>query len=178
MKISFLRKLITSALVVAPSLAVAQSSGDEDQERGELLEFQDWRMQCIRNENQQTRCSLFQKIGTEQGQTVLTVSVMLRPDNKPIVVYAVPLGVQIPAGLTIEIRNRYYKVLERNLLYSHCNRGGCYAISELDKTLYEVLIGGRSLTARFHTPAGKKVSVEGSLYGFTKGLISLKEKSP
>lgn len=142
----------------------------------EIVEFKNWAVRCVRPDPAQPKtCSLFQRLNTDQGQTVMTVSVVFADNDSSkdaTIVFALPLGLALQPGLTLDVDGLDPKVLN----YSHCNNNGCFASQILDDIRRGSFEMGKVLNVRFNTLQNQTVNIPASLYGFTAGYATLIEK--
>ncbi len=91
-------------------------------------------------------------------------------DRRLSVLFTVPLGVFLPAGLRLKVDGHDDT---KRLPYQFCNRDGCRAGFVLDEPWFGLFKGGLKATVTVRMPGGKDVTVPLSLKGFTKGVEAI-----
>ena len=86
------------------------------------------------------------------------------------VFFTLPLGLFLPAGVTLEVASR--DAIKR-LPYQLCNRQGCRASLALDDRWLAHFKRGFRATVTVRTLRGKDVAIPLSLKGFTKGVKAI-----
>jgi len=91
-----------------------------------------WAVNCD-NSQKGLDCRAVQSLFLKNtGQRLLTVAVRVPPDSKkPTMLIQVPLGVYLPAGITLQVGKEAAKTLP----YQNCNQAGCiaeYAVTEAE----------------------------------------------
>jgi invasion protein IalB len=134
--------------------------------------FQDWTVRCEKPAEAKTEvCFIFQTLVDEKAkQAVLQTVVGYLSDGKqPAMIFTVPLGVALRAGIGIKIDDGELM----RLPYENCNPAGCIAGLPLDDKLLSTLKRGIKGTVIIHDGGGRQVTLEVSLKGFTAGFESL-----
>ena len=91
-------------------------------------------------------------------------------DRRLGVFFTVPLGLFLPAGLTLKVDGR--DDIKR-LQYQICTRDGCRAGFPLDDRWLALFRGGLNGTVTVRTLRGNNVTMPLSLKGFTKGVQAI-----
>jgi len=138
-------------VALAGSQAVAQSP-DQATAKPEQKQFDDWQVRCSTAPSPNP-CDMFQELANPQqrNQRVMAILIAYVPSmDRYELRVAVPLGVSIPKGLTLQTDTYTSPVLR----YRNCDRDGCYVDVGVDKSLIEGLANS--------SPAGKaKVNITG-----------------
>ena len=115
-------------------------------------QYDDWQVRCSTAQSP-SPCDMFQELANPQqrNQRVMAILIAYVPSmDRYELRVAVPLGVSIPKGLTLQTDTYTSPVLR----YRNCDRDGCYVDVGVDKSLIEGLANS--------SPAGKaKVNITG-----------------
>ena len=128
----------------------------------------DWEMQCIRTEDGNDPCQMYQLLMDEQGTAVAEITMFrLKPGNQAVAgaMIAVPLETLLTAPLTLSVDGGKGK----RYPYSFCNPVGCYArvgFTQDDINAFKRGIKATITVIPFVAP-DQKVVVTMSLKGFT-----------
>lgn len=139
-------------------------------------QFEDWRTKCEKlPDDQGEQCFIFQTLIDEEAkQAVLQTVVGYLGDGKaqqqPAIIFTVPLGVALRAGIGVKIDDG--EVMR--IPYENCNPVGCVAGMPLDDKVLAALKRGLKSTVFVHDGAGRRISLEVSLKGFTAGFNALR----
>lgn len=173
-----MKKLLTALAFLTLCLLPAAAHTTEPTAQ----DFDDWRMVCETVEKQQ-RCRAFQRLSIKQGgnsQVMLIASIGYIEDGKsrvPTLRLTTPLGVILPAGLTVNVD----KGEKENLPYHVCLPDGCMTeIGLSDKGIADMK-KGRAMHVVYRAAGIKQpVAVQVSLKGFTAAHNALAnhEKKP
>ena len=90
-------------------------------------------------------------------------------DEKPAIIFTVPLGVALRAGIGVQIDDGEAIAVP----YEQCNPVGCVAGLPLDDKLLGVLKRGLSGKIMVVDGSGRRISLQISLKGFTAGFNAL-----
>jgi len=135
-------------------------------------QYKDWILQCGGEGLKEDQCYITQNISIQKSgpRSVRVVASYHGPDNKPLMIFILPLGILLPAGMTFNIDDG-----EKNKLPIRiCLPGGCKVRIILDKKLMGALKKGKQATvAFFDGKTRKQIIVEISLNGFTKAITAL-----
>jgi invasion protein IalB len=131
----------------------------------------DWNMRCIRSENGQDPCELFQLLVNNEGNPLSEIMVFPLPQGQAAIAGAtiiVPLKTLLTAGMTIGFDTETTK----SYPYSFCTEIGCIArigLTEGDIALMKA--GNQSvITIRHMDAPAKALNLNLSLSGFTAGF--------
>ncbi len=131
----------------------------------ETKTFADWTVRCF-PVNSPSPCDMFEMLANKQtGERVMSLSLAYMPaGDKHVIQIAVPLGVSLKNGATIQSDAYTSQVMP----YRRCDRGGCYV---------EMLLGSDAVTAlssstgaariRIFADGGKAFEIPFSLKGFS-----------
>ena len=131
----------------------------------------DWSMRCIRSENGQDPCELFQLLVNNEGNPLSEIMVFPLPQGQAAIAGAtiiVPLKTLLTARMTIG----FDAEITKSYPYSFCTEIGCFArigLTEDDIALMKV--GDQSvITIRHMDAPNKALNLKLSLSGFTAGF--------
>ena len=131
----------------------------------------DWNMRCIRSENGQDPCELFQLLVNNEGNPLSEIMVFPLPQGQSAIAGAtiiVPLKTLLTARMTIGFDTETTK----SYPYSFCTEIGCIArigLTEDDISLMKA--GNQSvITIRHMDAPDKALNLNLSLSGFTAGF--------
>ena len=166
-----MRKFILAAalLLAANGTAFAQSQPEQGKK------FGDWAVGCRQfQENKTERCVLFQNIVLRQsGKRVLSVQIARPAKDKPYIVgITAPLGILLPAGLTLQVDEKELVKFQLRL----CNVNGCQGQFPLTADVQRVFAAGKNGRVVFRQPNGRPLRVQFSLNGFEDGFADLDSK--
>lgn len=169
MRVVFRRRLRTGvvagvACLLAALIAHAQSATD--------TAFQDWMLKCEGQGRAAQKCYVFQTLQLQQtGQRVLTVVVgNLGPNGARIAHFTAPLGIHLPAGVTLKIDDGepFAATVET------CAADGCKFTIPLDDPFLRSLQRGRVLRVGFlDSVTRRQITVAVSLVGFADAFAAL-----
>jgi invasion protein IalB len=135
-------------------------------------QYNDWILQCGGEGLKEDQCYITQNISIQKSGTrsVRVVASYQGPENKPLMIFILPLGILLPAGMTFNIDDG-----EKNKLPIRiCLPGGCKVRMILNKKLIGALKKGNQATVTFvGGKTRKQIIVEISLNGFTKAMSAL-----
>jgi invasion protein IalB len=135
-------------------------------------QYNDWILQCGGEGLKEDQCYITQNISIQKSGTrsVRVVASYQGPENKPLMIFILPLGILLPAGMTFNIDDG-----EKNKLPVRiCLPGGCKVRMILNKKLIGALKKGNQATVTFvGGKTRKQIIVEISLNGFTKAMSAL-----
>jgi len=130
--------------------------------------FGDWRIRCNTPTGAPAGCTMFQNVIVKgSGQPVLqAVFGYMDGTNTPVGVFATPLGIYLPPGLTLQIdKGQVYE-----MAIEICGRSGCRVRFSLDETLLKTFKRGKTAEIVFQSGVRKPVEIPLSLKGFTAAL--------
>jgi len=135
-------------------------------------QYNDWILQCGGEGLKEDQCYITQNISIQKSGTrsVRVVASYQGPENKPLMIFILPLGILLPTGMTFNIDDG-----EKNKLPIRiCLPGGCKVRMILNKKLIGALKKGNQATVTFvGGKTRKQIIVEISLNGFTKAMSAL-----
>ncbi len=131
----------------------------------------DWSMRCIRSENRQDPCELFQLLVNNEGNPLSEVMVFPLPQGQAAIAGAtiiVPLETLLTARMTIS----FDPETTRSYPYSFCTESGCIARIGLTKDDIALMKAGNQsvITIRHIDAPNKALNLNLSLSGFTAGF--------
>lgn len=148
---------------VAPP-ALAQSATERT--------FQSWVVRCETPASGATRCRMVKVVRLKgSGQRLVRVVIALAEGaQQPVAAVLLPLGVYLPAGLTIRVdEGEALRVpIER------CTNAGCEARIQIVDALLKQLRAGTQVTYGFQDGARKDIAIPATLSGFTSAYAELK----
>lgn len=167
-----MRKLIlTAAALLTAGIGAASAQTPADSGK----KFGDWAVGCRQfNKDGPERCVLFQNIVLRQsGKRVLNVTVARAAKDKPYVAaITAPLGILLPAGLTLEVDEKELVKFQLRL----CNVNGCQGQFPVSADVRKVFEKGKNGRVIFRQPNGRPLRVQFSLNGFADGFRELDTK--
>ncbi len=161
-----LRLIFALILALAPQLAAAQI--DEGRQSG------DWTEGCVDRSQgkdpEKKRCFIFQRLYLEGAKEPAATIAVGRPEaDRPLVAaLTVPLGVHLPAGLTVWVEGD--KEATRRVALLFCLRNGCEADMRMDRVMLAAFKKHLSGVLSFRMVNGHQVGLPISLKGFTRAL--------
>ncbi|WP_298975503.1 invasion associated locus B family protein [uncultured Roseobacter sp.] len=131
-------------------------------------EFGDWDMRCIKTENGEDPCQMYQLLSNEEGTPISEFTLFKLPEGGQAQAGAtvvVPLETSLAGQLTIKIDDKPAK----RYPFAFCNRVGCYArIGLTDEDINSFKRGGEAVISIVPIVAqDQRVNVSLSLSGFT-----------
>src|SRR5579872_2139281 len=138
MRSSFLFALTAGAVLCATAAlcstaALAQTSPELD---GKPVGIGQWTVRCFKVSTP-SPCEMYYEIDDKNSsQRILGVSIAYSPSNdRHLMQIAVPLGISIPKGLTIQTDSFTSKALP----YRRCDRAGCYVEMAIDSSFIDTM---------------------------------------
>ena len=131
----------------------------------------DWNIRCIRSENGQDPCELFQLLVNNEGNPLSEIMVFPLPQGQVAIAGAtiiVPLKTLLTARMTIGFDTETTK----SYPYSFCTEIGCIARIGLTEGDIALMKGGNQsvITIRHMDAPDKALNLNLSLSGFTAGF--------
>jgi invasion protein IalB len=112
--------------------------------------------------------SLFFK---KTGQRFLSVAVRIEPETKkPSLLVQLPLGVYLPAGVTLQIG----KDAAKTLPYKNCDRGGCIAEYPITDAELAAMVKGADITLSAQSLQQKSFTLDVPGLGFAAAYAKIK----
>ena len=137
----------------------------------------DWTKGCLQasetRPNAAEQCFIYQRLfppGSEQAAATVAVG---RPggDSPVVASLTVPLGVNLPAGLTLWVEGDEKAVRRPSLLF--CVQAGCEANMRMDEAMLTAFKQHLNAVLSFTMVDGRQVALPISLRGFTSALAFL-----
>ena len=198
--IATLRALALTGLLVFPGAALAQSQTEAEAETsaegnnatglsmgtadGEpqvgstyaLSEHGDWQLRCVKTENGQDPCQLYQLLADGDGNSVAEFSIFNLPEGQQAIAGATVVT-PLETLLTAQLRIQVDAGQARRYPYSFCSQAGCFArvgftADEVDA--FKAGNAGKVLIVPAAAP-DQTVQLTLSLTGFTAGWNALLE---
>lgn len=134
----------------APGLVSMSAALAADQPASQAL----WGKQCGKDPNGKDICAVQQFISGQPGNTQLLLAQFgyNGPQNKPRLVLSAPLGVALPAGITLGIDG----AKPITVPFESCNTGGCLSIIDMDEAALTQFRKGKVLTVHYVVPGAQK----------------------
>ncbi len=123
-----------------------------------------WTVRCFPIHSQ-SPCDMFELLANKtSGKRVMSISIAYVPaSDRHVIQIAVPLGIAIPSGLTLEAGQYTSPVLP----YRRCDREGCYIEAVMDGRIVAALAStDGAAKARIASDDGRKIAISFSLNGF------------
>lgn len=165
---------------VSPGQPAEDASGEPQVGQPYIREeFGDWGLRCLRTEDGNDPCQLYQLLEDQEGNAVAEVSIFPLPEGREAVAGATivaPLETLLTENLTLSVDGAD----ARQYPFTFCNRAGCVArvgftASELD----EFRAGNAAQLAIVPAAApDQTVTLTMSLSGFTAGYEAAGESAP
>jgi invasion protein IalB len=130
-----------------------------------------WASQCVadgRSGNQD--CSVFQRVVTQAGQLVGSVTVRIPPGGEPVMVVSTPLGLYLPNGITFSIDGSAPSKLELQT----CEQTGCIATLPVSEEALNAMSKGQKIDISFANMNRQTITLPLSLVGFTAAFQRIK----
>jgi invasion protein IalB len=156
----------------APQQQAPQGEGAPAEGTITEQQFKDWTVRCGRQAEQGPEvCEMQQQQVDNEGRTVMAVAVGRVPGSSDLgLLIMVPLGILLPAGVTLQIDGGSEMPLQVN----RCERNGCRIELLLEQDLLTRLKSGSQAKVFFEAfdPQGerRRLGVPISLLGFTAAL--------
>lgn len=152
----------------SPAPAVTEKSSPEAEKSTEIkVAGAKWVSQCASASRQsQVECTMEQTILLNNTRQLLASVVLRVPadTHQPVMMVHVPVGLYIPAGLTLQIDEG--KPLSIGL--QTCDLKGCYAGETVPKDMIESMKGGKRLAITFQNVAKQSITVPLTLDNFAE----------
>ena len=156
------------------TIAEPEQSGPEVGQTYVRETFTDWEFRCVKSEDGNDPCQLYQLLDDETGNSVAEITMFAIPPGNRAVAGATVIT-PLETLLTEQVRLSVDGANSRRYPFNFCTRLGC--IARLGFTEEEVAQFRRGVKAELTiVPAGapdKTVTVDISLAGFTAGFAAL-----
>lgn len=167
-----LKAIATLSVVAGLSLGIpAQAQALKAGEK-----FGDWTVGCEKPQGEATaeRCFIFQNVVVrENRQQVLLIAVGLHGDEKqPATILTVPLGVYLPAGLTLAVPG----AKPIRIVIETCTTKGCRGATALDEQVLDSMRQGDRAQVSLMDVRRRQINLPVSLKGFTKGFAAVQQQ--
>tara|TARA_R110000787_G_scaffold25941_5_gene72690 strand:+ start:209 stop:700 length:492 start_codon:yes stop_codon:yes gene_type:complete len=156
-------------------VVVLLSSGAAMAQPAQGQQFGDWVARCTIPQGAQTQsCALLQNIQqkTPDGQrrSLLAITVGYQGPNKiPTAILRVPLGIYLPAGLTLEFPG----AKPVRIVLEICAPNGCVGAVALNAEMLDAMRKGERGKVALQDNRRRTINIPISLKGFTAGFASL-----
>jgi invasion protein IalB len=127
---------------------------------------ENWASRCVAiGRDAALECSIEQRLIMQTtSQLVAAVTVRMPSDTRrPVMMLQTPLGLYLPAGVTIDIDGAG----EQKFELQTCDNNGCYAGNPVSDDLIASMMRGQNLNIRFQNLNRQPVTVTATLSGFT-----------
>lgn len=134
--------------------------------------FKDWRLVCEKPKGaKQEECRIFQNLVSKENKHVVLRFVILRSPKKGdyLAVVRVPLGVLLPAGLTLQVDSGKPDKVE----FRTCDPEGCVAGIPLGSKLLASMRAGKHCKVAVQDLLRRKIVLPVSLDGFSAATRAL-----
>jgi invasion protein IalB len=178
MKISLMKRIspaITrrgiAALIAASAALLLSANAAAAAEPGQ--KFKAWEVKCEKAENSAQVCHIFQEVSEPNNkQKLLHIAIGYLPEkpDKPVAFVTVPLGVLLPAGISLQIDAGDPVRIPLEV----CLPTGCRSGFALNEKLLAAMKNGVTAKFTFYDMARQEAVAEVSLSGFTAGINAVK----
>lgn len=153
-----------------PSQGQGQGQGQGQQVNMETTNYEDWVVQCRKQQGQTGPCRMGQGVrSNESQQEVMRVIVGNPPNNPPVINFMVPLGVNLRAPVAVKVDGNQIGTAQ----YLVCNKQSCIAQMQIDDGQLAAMKRGRRLQVTITGTRGQSRDVPASLLGFTDAWNAL-----
>ena len=132
-----------------------------------------WASQCASaTRTGPLECSMEQRLVLEGSGQFLARLVIKQhaPDQAPVMMLHVPLGVSLPAGLRLSVDDATDGF---TLAYQTCDGAGCYAAEQMSEPVLAALRAGKELALHFENSGKRPIDLKFSLTGFTQAYDAI-----
>jgi invasion protein IalB len=169
-RVHFKRLVFVALIAIASGLAASLSPAAAQNPHGKA--FGDWRIRCNSATGAPSKCQMVQNVIVKDSGRPILQSVIGFIDDapNPIGVFVLPLGIYLPAGLTLQIDKG--QIYEMSL--EICGQKGCRVRFSIDDALLRTFKNGNVAEVGFQTGLQKPITVPLSLKGFTAAIGQLR----
>jgi invasion protein IalB len=160
-----------AAALIAAGAALVLSGNAAAAETGQ--KFKAWEVKCEKADDGPEICHIFQEVSEPKNkQKLLHIAVGYLADkpDRPVAFVTVPLGVLLPAGLSMQIDSTEPVKMPLEV----CLPTGCRMGFALNGKLLEAFKNGSTAKFTFYDMARQQAVADVSLSGFTAGLAAVK----
>ncbi len=130
-----------------------------------------WASQCVADgRSGSLDCSVFQRVVTQAGQLVGSVTIRVPPGGTPVMVVSTPLGLYLPNGITFSIDGGAANKLELQT----CEQTGCIATFPVTEEALNAMTRGQKIDIAFANMNRQTITLPLSLVGFTAAYQRIK----
>ncbi len=131
--------------------------------------YKDWTVQCEKPEaSLPEQCFIFQTLKKNDRPLMQMAAGYLK--SQPVAIFTLPLGVALRAGVEVKVDvNKSIRIP-----YDRCDPGGCIAGLALTPEHIASFKKGKKVYVTVMDGGGRKVPLEISLSGFTKGFKAVR----
>ena len=161
--IRYATRLIGLVALALP-LALPAAPGRADEPSASNLPH--WVKMCETNADKKQNCMVVQRLITPTGQFFATVSIRQVADSsKDVVVLALPFGVAVQAGVTIQVDAQKPIPMK----FTTCLKDGCYAQIAVNSAFIDTFKAGNKLSVTVTSASSNRaMTFPATLAGFTK----------
>jgi invasion protein IalB len=160
------RLAVAAWISLAAAAAIAQEAPAPAPAAAPAQQQDNWVSRCVATARQAAlECSIEQRLIMQNtSQLVAAVTVRMPADTgKPVMMLQTPLGLYLPAGITIDIDG----ATEQQFELQTCDNNGCYAGAPVSEELLANMARGQKLNLRFQNLNRQPITVSATLVGFT-----------
>jgi invasion protein IalB len=167
--------LIASVLAIcvfsSGPVTMAQTNQPEAQQAQQQKPRPNWVVNCAQGQ-EGLECRAGQSLFLKQtGQRFMSVAVVVAPDTKkPRLLLQLPLGVYLPAGVSLKIGKDEVKTLP----FLSCDQAGCVAEYAVTDAELNSMVKGANLTVTAQNREKKPFSLEVLSEGFAEAYAKIK----
>ena len=166
------RLLAAAALALLASGAHAQDQAEAQQPEQTLP---NWRVICTNNDDAGALgCAMSQTVFVENTRQRIVAMEMFVGEDGPVAIFALPHGLNIPAGVTI-----LFDEQEEGETFpiNTANQNGAIAQISLSDEMIASMRGGALMTVQVANTSGQRLNLQMSLVGFSRSYDLLVENS-
>ena len=134
---------------------------------------ENWTVNCA-GEGSDKSCTMIQNLVTDQKQRLLTILLQADQKGDPTLLYVLPHGLFLPAGVQVQIDGGS----QQKLVIQTADQNGSYAGLPVTPALLDTLRKGSELKVTFLSAQQKGITVPVTLSGFSKAYEDYLSKTP